>query len=137
MIKNVNLKPFEVSYKFPTYVYGNDIESYTLIATVHEHYKIILGKLTIGTSESGSATLSHALFESYPEYGEKMSESKIRIGGFESDFMAAKNVMVKTGIEFENIAPCHFCDLLSALGAYYQAANHEISDYVVMSQKCH
>ena len=56
MIKNVNLKPFEVSYKFPAYVYGNDIESYTLIATVHEHYKIILGKLTIGTSESGSAT---------------------------------------------------------------------------------
>lgn len=139
MIKNVQLKPFDADKicELPTYVYGGGIEKYTLVATVPGNYKIILAKLTIGTSVSGATTLSHAMFESYSEHGEKMSESKIRISGCEREFMAVKNAMSEVGIEFKSIAPCHFLDLLNALGAYYQAVNPEISEYVVVSQGCH
>ena len=137
MIKNVNLKPFEGSCELPTYVYRSDIEKYTLIATVPGDYKITLAKLTIGTSVSGKTVLSHAVFESYTAHGEKMYETKIRVGGCEREFMAAKNAMVKAGIEFEPIPPCHFCDLLNGLGAYYQADNSEIIEYKIMSQRCH
>ena len=139
MIKNVQLKPFDVNKccEFPAYVYGNGIEKYTLVATVPNGYKITLAKLTVGTSVSGETTLSHAKFESYSEHGEKMSEAKARIGGFEREFMVAKNAMSKVGIEFNPIVPCHFSDLLNALGAYYQAVNPEIKEYAVMSQRCH
>ena len=118
-------------------MYGNGVEKYTLFGTVMGNYKITLAKLTIGKSISGESELSHALFESYSNHGEKMSEAKIRISGCEREFMAAKNVMSKVGIEFENIAPCHFCDLLNALGAYYQADNPEIQECTVVSQRCH
>ena len=139
MIKSVQLKPLDVNMpcELPTYVYGNGVEKYTLIATVPGDYKITLAKLTIGSSMSGTTMLSHAMFESYSEHGEKMSEAKIRISGCERDFMAVKNVMSKVGIEVESIAPCHFSVLLNALGAYYQAVNPEISEYVVVSQRCH
>ena len=137
MIRNVNLKPFEVSCELPTYVYGSGVEKYTLIATVPGNYEITLAKLIIGTSLSGKSVLSHAMFESYTEHGEKMCETKIRVGGCEREFMAAKNAMTKAGIEFEPILPCHFCDLLNGLGAYYQAVNPEIQMYKVLSQSCH
>ena len=137
MIKNVQLKPFEMSLELPTYVYGKGVDKYTLVGTIQGDYKITLAKLKIGKSFSGDTVLSHALFESYTNHGEKMSEAKIRMTGCESEFMAVKNVMIKAGIEFENIAPCHFCDLLNALGAYYQAGNPEITEYTVVSQRCH
>ena len=137
MIKNVQLEPFDVSYEFPTYVYGKGVEKYTLIATVRGDYKITLAKLKIGTSKSGETELAHAIFERYTNHGEKMSEVKSRTSGCESDFMAVKNAMSKVGIEFENIAPCHFSELLNALGAYYQAINPEITEYAVVSQRCH
>ena len=139
MIKNVQLKPFDVHKccEFPAYVYGNGIEKYILIATVLSGYKIMLAKLMVGTSISGKDTLSHAVFESYSEHGEKMSEARARIGGFEREFMAVKNAMSKVGIEFNQIAPCHFLDILNALGAYYQAVNPEIKGYTIMSQRCH
>ena len=139
MINSVQLKPFDVNVncELPTYVYGNSIEKYTLVATVPGNYKITLAKLIIGKSVSGTTELSHAKFESYTEHGEKMSEAKIRISGCEREFMAAKNAMLKVGIEFNPIVPCHFLDLLNALGAYYQAVNPEIKEYTVMSQRCH
>ncbi len=139
MIKNVQLKPFDIknSCELPTYVYGNGVEKYTLFATVPGNYKITLAKLTIGTLVSKETVLSHAMFESYTDHGEKMSAAKIRISGCEREFMAVKNVMLKVGIEVESIAPCHFCELLNALGAYYQAGNPEIIEYAVMSQRCH
>lgn len=139
MIKNVQLKPLDIEKpcELPTYVYGNGVEKYTLFATVQGDYKITLAKLTIGSSVSAGNDISHAMFESYSDHGEKMSEAKIRMGGLEREFMAVKNAMSKAGIEFENIAPCHFCDLLNALGAYYQAGNPEITEYAVVSQRCH
>ena len=136
MIKNVNLKPFDKPNRLPTYVYGNGVTKYTLIATVPGDYKITLAKLTIGSSMSGTTELSHAMFESYSNHGEKMSEAKVRVSGCERDFMAVKNVMSKVGIECESIAPCHFSVLLSALGANYKAVNPEISEYTAVSQKC-
>ena len=137
MIKEVQLKPFDKSCELPTYVYGNGVDKYTLIATVPGNYKITLAKLLIGSSISGKTMLAHALFESYTDHGEKMKESKIRIGGCEREFMAVKNVMTEVGIEFEPTVPCHFSDLLNGLGAYYQAVNPEILNYEVLSQRCH
>ena len=137
MIKNVELKPFEKHCELPTYVYGNGVEEYELVGTIAGGYKILMARLKVGTSKSKGEILSHAVFESYTTHGEKMSETKIRIGGCDSDFMAVKNAMIKSGIELENIAPCHFCDLLNALGACYQAANPDIQGYAVMSQRCH
>ena len=137
MIRNVELKPFEKSCELPTYVYGSGIEKYTLVGTVQGGYKITWARLTIGSSVSAGTELAHALFESYTDHGEKMSETKIRIAGAEKEFMAAKNVMIKAGIEFNPTAPCHFLDLLNALGAYYQAGNPEILRYEVLSQRCH
>lgn len=137
MIKNINLKPFDKSCELPTYVYGNGVDKYTLVATIPGDYKITLAKLLIGSSVSGKTVLSHALFESYTDHGEKMSESKIRMGGCEREFMAAKNVMTEVGIEFEPTAPCHFLEILNMLGAYYQAGNPEILNYEVLSQRCH
>lgn len=137
MIKSVDLKPFEKSCELPTYVYGGGIEKYTLVGTVQGDYKITWARLVIGSSVSAGTELAHALFESYTDHGEKMSETKIRIAGAEKEFMAAKNVMIKAGIEFNPTVPCHFLDLLNALGAYYQAGNPEILRYEVLSQRCH
>ena len=65
MIKSVQLKPLDVNMpcELPTYVYGNGVEKYTLIATVPGDYKITLAKLTIGSSMSGTTMLSHAMFD--------------------------------------------------------------------------
>lgn len=137
MIKNVCLKKFHQSCSFPAYVYKCGIDKYTLIATVMGKYQIILARLFIGKSNSGDTVLTHAIFESYDEYGKKMVETQFRTNGLESEFMAVKNVMWKAGIKFFEVAPCHFSELLKGLGAYYQAVNPDIDDYTVMSQICH
>ena len=135
MIKNVKLKPFDKPNYLPTYV--GDVKTYTLIATVPGDYEITPAKLTVGASVSAGNPLSHALFESYSDHGQKMIEAKSRVSGYEREFMAVKSAMLEAGIDFELIAPCHFSDMLNALGAYYQAGNPEIQDYAVVSQSCH
>ena len=137
MIKDVNLKPFDSSCELPTYVYGKGVSRYALIATVAGGYKVMLARLSKGISLSGQNELSHALFESYTDHGEKMSEAKFRVGGCDSEFWAVKKAMAKTGIIFNSTTPCHFLDLLNALGAFYQAANPDIEEYAVVSKMCH
>lgn len=137
MIKNVDLKPFTKSQLFPTYVYKNGVNIYTLSATVAGGYEITLAKMTLGDSVSGGFPLSHVLFESYTSQGQKRIETKTRVGGYEREFNAAKQAMFKAGIEFESIAPCHFEELLEGLGAWYKADNPDIQDYAVVSQTCH
>ena len=137
MIKSVNLKPFDKFCEFPAYVYRNDVTKYLLVATVKGNYNITLAKLTTGVSVVNGDELSHVLFESYNDHGEKMSEVKVRVGGCEREFMAVKNALSKAGIELEPMVPCHFSEILNALGAFYKAANPEIVDYSVVSQRCH
>ena len=137
MIKNVELKPFKNSQLFPAYVYKKGVKIYTLGATVSSGYKITLGKIIVGDSMSNGAPLCHVMFESYTKHGEKMIETKTRVGGYEREFNAAKQAMMKAGVEFEPIAPCHLEELLSALGARYKADNPDIQSYAVVSQTCH
>ena len=137
MIMKVNLKPFKDSCELPAYVYQNGVDRHTLIATIMGKYKITLARLLIGKSNSNDTVLTHAMFESYTEYGEKMAETKFRISGLESEFMAVKNIMWIAGIEFSEMPSCHFLELLNALGAYYQAVNPEIEDYGIVSQICY
>ena len=137
MIKNVNLKPFTNVQAFPAYVYKKGVNIYTLNATVTGGYEITLARITLGDSMSGGLPLSHVLFESYTKQGQKRIETKTRVGGYEREFNAAKQAMLKAGIEFEPIAPCHLEELLKALGAWYKAANPDIQEYVVLSQRCH
>ena len=58
-------------------------------------------------------------------------------GGYEREFNAVKQAMIKAGIEFEPIPPCHIEELLEGLGAWYKAANPDIRGYAVVSQTCH
>ena len=137
MIKNICLKPFKKSQLFPAYVYKSDIKTYTLNATIAGGYEIMLGKIIVGDSSSGGQSLSHALFESYTKRGQKMIETKTRVGGYEREFNSVKQAMMEAGVEFEPIAPCHPEQLLSALGARYKADNPDILSYAVVSQTCH
>lgn len=137
MIRNVNLKPFKKPELFPAYVYSNSVRTYTLNATVSGGYEITLARIVVGNSLSGGAPLSHALFEGYTKNGQKMIETKTRVGGYEREFNAVKQAMIKAGVEFEPIPPCHLEELLEGLGAWYKAANPDIQDYAVVSQTCH
>ena len=136
MIKNVKLKPFDKTCKFSDYVYRNKVDEYELVGVVGD-YNISLARLRIGISKTPNGECSHAIFESFDSHGKKMSESKFRTDGCDREFMAVKNAMIGVGIEFENTAPCHFLELLNALGAYYRAENPDITKCVVLSQRCH
>lgn len=129
MIKNVDLKPFKKFQLFPAYVYKNGIEIYTLNATVSGGYEITLAQIIVGNSLSGGAPLCHVLFEGYAKNGQKMIETKTRVGGYEREFNAVKQAMIKAGVEFEPIAPCHLEELLEGLGAWYKAANPDIQEF--------
>lgn len=136
MIRNVALKPFQKAQLFPAYVYKNGVKTYTLNAVVSSGYEIVLARITVGDSLSGGAPLSHVLFEGYAKNGQKMIETKTRVGGYEREFNAVKQAMIKAGVEFEPIVPCHPEELLSGLGAWYKAVNPDIRDYAVVSQTC-
>ena len=81
--------------------------------------------------------LSHAIFKSYDSHGNKMREAEACCIGDERKFRAVKNAMIKAGIKFKNTDSCHILDLLDGLGAYYQAYNHEIRHWTIVSQRCH
>lgn len=133
MIKSVDLKPFKKHELFPAYVYSNSVRIYTLNATVPGGYEITLARIVVGKSMSGGAPLSHVLFESYTKNGQKMIEIKTRVSGYEREFNAVKQAMIKAGVEFEPIAPCHLEELLEGLEAWYKAVNPDIQEYAVMS----
>lgn len=97
MISKVDLKPFKKAQLFLTYVYKNGINIYTLNATVVGGYKITLGKIAIGDSLSGGHPLCHVLFEGYTMYGQKMIETRARVGGYERKFNAFKQAMMEAG----------------------------------------
>ena len=115
--------------------------TYTAIATIPNDYCMVLGKICIrNTKSSNGATLTHVRFESFDEHDRKMIETRMRVVGLrelERNFIAVENAMIKAGIEFNSVPPCHFLDLLKGLGAFYHAANPDIQSYAVMSQIRH
>lgn len=138
MIKNFIPKAFEGINELPNYV--TSIKSYALIAKVAGGYEITLAKLTIGQSVSAGNPLTHALFESFTDHGERRRASRTRANGYESadrEFAAVRNAMCETGISFNPMFPCDSEGLLNALGLWFQNANPEIEEVSVVSQSCH
>lgn len=135
MIKNYNPRPFEQFTSLPTYVAIS--EQYELLATTKSGYTIRLAKLTIGQSVSAGNQLTHVLFESFSDHGERRAIARTRVSGNERVFIAIMNAMLEVGVEFESVTPCHSEIMLSALGAWIQLRNHDIEKYEVVSQSCH
>lgn len=135
MIKNYNPRPFEQNNPLPSYVVVS--AAYTLVAWTKNGYAITLAKLTVGESVSAGNPLTHALFESFSDHGERMAVARTRVSGYERTFTAVKNAMMEAGVEFEPVAPCHCETMLTALGAWIQAGNPEIAQYELVSQTCH
>ena len=135
MIKNYNPRPFEQANSFPSYV--TVTERYELLAQTKNGYVITLAKLTIGKSVSAGNPLTHVLFESFNDHGERTAVARTRVSGYERVFSAVINAMMEVGVEFESITPCHSEMMLIALGTWIQAKNPDIAQYKIVSQNCH
>lgn len=98
MIRNFNPRPFEGSNPLPTYVSNTRI--FTLTAVAPGGYIITLAWLTVGDSVSAGNPLAHALFESFSDHGERKKVARTRVSGFDREYLAAKNAMMETSIEF-------------------------------------
>ncbi len=131
MIKNYNPRPFEQPNPLPTYVVIT--ERYELLAKTKTGYTITLAKLTIGQSVSAGNQLTHALFESFNDHGERRAVARTRVSGYERVFNAVMNAMMEIGVEFEVVTPCHSEILLMALGAWIQLRNPDIEKYEIAS----
>ena len=53
------------------------------------------------------------------------------------EYIAAKNAMSTTGVEFHPALPCSCEAMLRSLGDWFMAHNPELSSVEVMSQTCH
>ena len=135
MIKNYNPRPFEQFISLPTYVAITD--RYNLLAKTKTGYTIMLATLTIGGSVSAGNSLTHVLFESFSDHGERMAIVRTRVSGHNRVFSAVMNAMMDAGVEFESVTPCHSETMLTALGAWIQARNTDIDQYEIVSQICH
>lgn len=136
MIKNFIPHPYEGPNPLPFYATTDAIE-YTLFGMVQGRYIITLAKLTIGNSMSADNALTHALFESFTDHGERMSVTRTRVSGFDREFTAVKNAMYAAGVEFNTSPPCSCKEILMAFGDWFMAHNPEIMSCSVVSQTCH
>lgn len=135
MIKSFVLGRFNGWDTLPSYV--TDVRAYTLMAVVKGGYTITLAKLTVGESMSAGNPLTHALFESFTDHGERMAIVRTRVSGYEREFVAVKNAMIGCGVEFNPVTPCTSTEMLNALGAWFCGQNPEIESCSLVSQSCH
>ena len=136
MIKNFDPKPFEGGNPLPDYV--SNVNRYELVGIVPGGYHVTLAKLAVGSSISAGNPLSHALFESYTDHGERAKVARTRVRGSDMGFISVRSVMSETGVEFFPTLPCSEEDVLRSLGDWFMVQNPEISEVsVVMSQTCH
>lgn len=135
MIKNYIPQRFDGFNPLPNY--ASNVREYSLLAKVTGGYTITLAKITVGDSKSGDNKLSHAIFESFTDHGERRRMMRTRASGCDSEFVAVKSAMTMVGVEF---CPCPACpseDILRALGDWFKSVNPEISEYTLVSQSCH
>lgn len=135
MIKNFIPQKFDGSNPLPNYA-GN-VRAYTLLAKVPGDYTITLGKITVGDSVSGGNQLTHVMFESFTDHGERRKVARTRASGYDREFIAVKNAMIETGVEFNPTisSPCE--TILRSLGEWFQQHNSEIVSTLLVSQTCH
>jgi hypothetical protein len=135
MIKNYTPQTYEGLNPLPTYI--SNSRTYTLIATVPGDYTITLARLTVGESVSAGNPLAHALFESFTDHGERRKVSRSRVNGYDREFIAVKNAMIESGIEFHPVLSSPNEDILRSLGEWFAAQNPEIAAFSLVSQSCH
>ena len=135
MIKNFTPQPYEGLN--PLHDYVRNKRTYTLEARAAGGYVITLAKLTTGDSVSAGTPLSHAMFESFSDHGERMKAARSRVSGVDKEFVAAKIAMADTGIEFHPALPNSCETILYSLGEWFQVQNPEIEALAVVSQTCH
>lgn len=135
MIKSFTPRPYDGANLLPSY--ATNVQTHTLVATVTGDYIVTLGRLLIGESVSAGNPLTHAAFESFDDHGSPMATARTRMGGYEREFTAAKNVMMDVGVEFAPVTPCDCEKLLEALGDWFQRQNPDIKNFKVLSQTRH
>lgn len=135
MIKNFVPQPYEGINPMPDYV--SNIRSYTLVGTAPGNYVVTLARLTVGESLSAGNPLTHALFESFTDHGERMKAARTRVSGYDREFIAVKNAMIETGVVFYPTLSSTCEELLQSLGEWFTVENTEITEFAVMSQTCH
>ena len=135
MIKSFTPEQYAGVNSLPLYVTG--VREYTLVGTTKEGYVITLGRLSVGNSLSAGNPLSHALFESFTDHGERMKTARTRVSGKNQELVAVKNAMTETGIEFNPALPNSCETILYSLGQYFQSVNPVIREFALMSQTCH
>lgn len=135
MIKNFVPQPYDGLSPLPDYV--TDTRFYTLTGSAPGGYTVTLARMTVGDSKSAGKPLAHVLFESFDDHGAVMKTARTRAGGLDCEFIAAKNAMSDTGVEFHPGLPCSCEVMLQALGEWYMAQNPELSSVEVVSQTCH
>lgn len=135
MIKSFTPEQYAGVNSLPLYVTG--VREYTLVGTTKEGYVITLGRLSVGNSLSAGNPLSHALFESFTDHGERMKTARTRVSGKNQELVAVKNAMTETSIEFNPALPNSCETILYSLGQYFQSVNPDIREFALMSQTCH
>ena len=135
MIKNFTPMPYEGINPLPDYVTG--IRTYELVGTVPGGYVVTLGKLTVGESMSAGNPLTHAIFERLSDQGIRQKAARTRVSGCDREFVAIKNAMMETGVEFFPSLPSPPEDIMRTLGDWFGVTNEEITEVSVVSQTCH
>lgn len=136
MIKNYIPQPYEGGNPLPAYV--DSVNEFELIGTAPSGYKVTLARLAVGESKSAGNPLSHALFESYTDHGERARVARTRVSGYDREFVAVRSAMAEAGVEFHPMLPCTCEELLGKLGDWFAVQNPELTEVsVVVSQKCH
>lgn len=136
MIKDFIPQEYTGPNPLPSYA-TTDMTEYTLLGEVQGGYIITLAKLTVGDSVSAGNPLTHALFESFTDHGERRSVARTRVSGYDREFTAVKNAMFAAGVEFNSASPCGSEEILTAFGEWFMSQNAEITNCSVVSQTCH
>ena len=135
MIKSFTPEQYAGVNSLPLYVTG--VREYTLVGTTTAGYVITLGRLTVGSSMSAGNPLSHALFESFTDHGLRQKTARTRVSGCDREFVAVKNAMMETGVEFYPSLPSAPEEIMQSLGDWFRVTNEEIAEVSVVSQTCH
>ncbi len=135
MIKNFTPQKYIGLEPLPSYVTNTRV--YTLVASIPNGYDITLARLTVGESVSQGNALSHAQFESFTDHGKRAMAMKTRANGDDREFIAVKNAMSVTGVEFHPTLPKSCEAVLQALGEWFMAQNPELLKIEIVSQTCH
>lgn len=135
MIKKFTPQTYDGINPLPNYV--ANVRIFTLIGNISGDYKITLARLTVGDSVSGGNSLSHALFESFTDHGDRAKTARTRVNGYDGEFTAVKTAMSETGVEFNPTLPCSPEIVLHSLGNWFTTSNSEINAFSIVSQTCH